>query len=57
LLFERSQLQQIWKLRRVLNALASDGKDAAGLELLMDKIRTTTSNDEFLAEIAKGPGA
>jgi transcription termination factor Rho len=57
LLFERGQLQQIWKLRRVLNALASDGKDAAGLELLMDKIRTTTSNDEFLAEIAKGPGA
>ena len=57
LLFERGQLQQVWKLRRVLNALASDGKDAAGLELLMDKIRTTTSNDEFLAEIAKGPGA
>ena len=57
LLFDRVQLQQVWKLRRVLNALASDGKDAAGLELLMDKIRTTTSNDEFLAEIAKGPGA
>ncbi len=56
LLFDRGQLQQVWKLRRVLNALASDGKDAAGLELLMDKIRTTTSNDEFLAEIAKGPG-
>jgi transcription termination factor Rho len=57
LLFERGQLQQVWKLRRVLNALASDGKDAAGLELLMDKIKTTGSNDEFLAEIAKGPGA
>jgi transcription termination factor Rho len=57
LLFERGQLQQVWKLRRVLNALASDGKEAAGLELLMDKIRTTSSNDEFLAEIAKGPGA
>ena len=55
LLFERSQLQQVWKLRRVLNALANDGKEAAGLELLMDKIRTTASNDEFLAEIAKGP--
>ena len=27
----------------------------AGLELLMDKIRTTKSNDEFLAEIAKAP--
>jgi transcription termination factor Rho len=55
LLFERGQLQQVWKLRRVLNALANDGKEAAGLELLMDKIRTTASNDEFLAEIAKGP--
>jgi len=57
LLFERGQLQQVWKLRRVLNALASEGTGAAGLELLMDKIKTTESNDEFLAEIAKGqPG-
>jgi len=57
LLFERGQLQQVWKLRRVLNALASEGSAAAGLELLMDKIKTTKSNDEFLAEIAKGqPG-
>jgi transcription termination factor Rho len=55
LLFERGQLQQVWKLRRVLNALAADGSQAAGLELLMDKIRTTKSNDEFLADIAKGP--
>jgi len=55
LLFDRGQLQQVWKLRRVLNALANDGNAASGLELLMDKIRTTKSNDEFLAEIAKGP--
>ena len=55
LLFDRGQLQQVWKLRRVLNALAAEGNSAPGLELLMDKIRTTTSNDEFLAEIAKGP--
>ncbi|MGB9112599.1 MAG: transcription termination factor Rho [Acidimicrobiales bacterium] len=55
LLFERSQLQQVWKLRRVLNALSSEGNAAAGLELLMDKIKTTTSNEEFLAEIAKAP--
>jgi transcription termination factor Rho len=55
LLFDRGQLQQVWKLRRVLNALASEGNAAAGLELLMDKLRTTRSNDEFLAEIAKGP--
>jgi transcription termination factor Rho len=55
LLFDRTQLQQVWKLRRVLNALASDGTGAPGLELLMDKVKTTKSNDEFLAEIAKGP--
>ena len=35
----------------MLNAL-EEGK---GLELLIDKIRTTKSNDEFLAEIAKAP--
>ncbi|HYT40276.1 MAG TPA: transcription termination factor Rho [Acidimicrobiia bacterium] len=51
LLFDRVQLQQVWKLRRVLNAL----EGGAGLELLMDKIKTTRSNDEFLAEIAKAP--
>ena len=53
LLFDRIQLQQVWKLRRVLNALASEGSSAAGLELLMDRIRTTRTNDEFLAEVAK----
>ena len=37
----------------MLNALEG-GK---GLELLIDKIRTTKSNDEFLAEIAKAPDA
>ncbi len=51
LLFDRQQLQQVWKLRRVLNAL-EEGK---GLELLIDKIRTTKSNDVFLSEIAKAP--
>ena len=45
----------MWKLRRVLNALGSEGSAAAGLELLMDKIKATRSNDEFLSEIAKGP--
>jgi transcription termination factor Rho len=53
LLFDRIQLQQVWKLRRVLNALASEGSSAAGLELLIDRIKTTRTNDEFLAEVAK----
>jgi transcription termination factor Rho len=55
LLFERVQLQQVWKLRRVLNALSNDGSAAAGLELLVDRIRSTRSNDQFLADIAKQP--
>ena len=55
LLFDRNQLNQVWKLRRVLNALAQEGSAASGLELLIDKLKTTKSNDEFLAEIAKAP--
>ncbi|MBJ7514480.1 MAG: transcription termination factor Rho, partial [Acidimicrobiia bacterium] len=55
LLFERDQLNQVWKLRRVLNALAGDGSAAPGLELLLDKLRSTKSNDEFLSDIAKAP--
>jgi transcription termination factor Rho len=57
LLFERKQLEMVWRLRRVLNGLAEGGSNAAGLELLMDKIKSTKSNDEFLSEIAKGPHA
>ena len=56
LLFERDQLNQVWKLRRVLNALDSDsGGSGRGLDLLLEKLRTTKSNDEFLAEVAKAP--
>ena len=55
LLFERDQLNQVWKLRRVLNALDQDGSGGKGLELLLDKLRTTKSNDEFLAEVAQAP--
>ncbi len=57
LLFERNQLQQVWKLRRVLAALDSDGggngTSGKGLELLIDKLKTTRTNAEFLNEIAK----
>ncbi len=56
LLFTRDELTQVWKLRRVLGAISQDGTPAAGLELLIDKIRSTKSNAEFLAEIARSPG-
>ena len=55
LLFDRKQLQQVWKLRRVLSGLAADGNAAPGLELLMDRLKQFRTNDEFLNEIAKQP--
>ena len=57
LLFDRKQLQMVWKLRRVLNGLAADGNAAPGLELLIDRLKTFKNNDEFLNEIAKQPTA
>ncbi|MFZ4718840.1 MAG: transcription termination factor Rho, partial [Ilumatobacteraceae bacterium] len=56
LLFDRKQLQQVWKLRRVLSGLASDGNAGAGIELLVDRLGQFATNDEFLAEIGKQPG-
>jgi transcription termination factor Rho len=54
LLFPRNQLNLVWALRRVLSALSSsDGGNAAALELLMDRMKTFRTNDEFLAEVAK----
>ena len=49
LLFTKDELAQVWKLRRVMAAL----DPGAALELLVDKIKSTKSNDAFLAEIAK----
>ncbi len=56
LLFDRKQLQMVWKLRRVLSGLAADGNAAPGLELLMDRLKTFRTNAEFLSEIARQPG-
>jgi transcription termination factor Rho len=53
LLFDQRELAQVWKLRRVLLALES----GAALELLIDRLKTTKSNAEFLAEVAKSSGS
>jgi transcription termination factor Rho len=53
LLFLGTQLQQVWKLRRTLQALASEGTGQVPLELLIDRMQAFKSNQEFLAEIAK----
>jgi transcription termination factor Rho len=49
LLFDRKELTQVWKLRRVLLAL----EPGAALELLIDRLKNTGSNAEFLADVAK----
>jgi transcription termination factor Rho len=54
LLFDRKQLDLVWALRRVLSGLSSsDGGNAAALELLIDRMKTFRTNDEFLSEVAK----
>ena len=45
----------MWKLRRVLSGLAADGNAAPGLELLIDRLKSFRTNDEFLTEIGKHP--
>ena len=56
LLIDRKQFQLVVKLRRVLGGMAQDGNPAPGLEMLMDRLKTFRTNDEFLAEVAKTPG-
>jgi transcription termination factor Rho len=51
LLMSTEELALVWRLRRVLHALDS----APSLELLVDKVRSTKSNEQFLREIAKAP--
>ncbi len=54
LLSERTERLQVEKLRRVLGALAdSDAAPSAGIDLLVDRLKSFKTNKEFLAEIAK----
>src|SRR3989440_11105967 len=52
LLMSNEELALVWRLRRVLHAL----EPAAALELLIDKVRATKSNEQFPKEVAKAPG-
>lgn len=49
LLLPTDEAQQIWKLRRVLHALDSN----AAIQLLIDKLKETKSNTDFLMQISK----
>ena len=50
-LMPSEELALTWRLRRVLHAL----QGGAAIEMLIDKIRATKSNEQFLKEIAKAP--
>jgi transcription termination factor Rho len=49
LLLGRDELETVWKLRRLLSTMDSD----AAIQLLIDKLRATKSNEQFLQMIAK----
>ena len=61
LLMTPRQLDQVWKLRKVLTGIADgDGTSAgipngAGLELLLDRLGNFKTNGEFLEELSKAP--
>jgi len=49
LLMENQEAKMVWKLRSVLHALETN----AGIELLIDKLKETKSNTEFLEQMRK----
>jgi transcription termination factor Rho len=49
ILLSRDELQVTWKLRRVLAAL----EDQQAIELLLDRLRKTRTNGEFLMQVQK----
>lgn len=51
LLLTPEELALVWRLRRVLHALEGGG----ALELLIDKMKATQGNVQFLREISKAP--
>jgi transcription termination factor Rho len=53
LLLPPEELALVIRLRRVLHAL----EPGAALELLIDKLRATKSNEQFLKDIAKAPAS
>lgn len=54
LLYPRAQLQQVHRLRRLLSdTIETSGSGLAGLELLVDRVRATRTNEALLAAIEK----
>ena len=54
LLLDPEQQSQVSQLRRLLGDVAAEGGGAPGLDLLVDRLRTSGSNAELLAGLATG---
>jgi transcription termination factor Rho len=52
LLMEAAEAQRVWQVRSILNALDSGQK----IELLIQKLKATRSNAEFLRELQRVRG-
>ena len=57
LLLSKDELHHVWQLRRILVALAHDGSGSGSkaYELLLDKLKHTRTNADFLADLARTP--
>ncbi len=55
LLLTKDELHHVWQLRRVLVALGQDSSGHKGYELLLDKLKHSRSNADFLADLARTP--
>ena len=55
LLLDRHELRLVWQLRRVLVALTQDGSGHKGYELLLEKMKASKTNEDFLEDLAKSP--
>ena len=55
LLRPKKDVEASWQLRRIIHAMGGDGDDsnAAGIEMLIERLGTFKTNADFLAEIAK----
>ena len=54
ILMSKEELAVIWKLRRVMGALEAQ----QAIELLLDRVKKSTSNAEFLMQVQKtSPGS
>jgi len=54
LLLGEDKIKQVWLLRRMISMIDSDSSNSSeAMEKLLDRMRKTKSNDEFLTSLGK----